>query len=298
MLMLKFNLINMRAKSLFFLFLFLSFKVVAQENLLSLLNEKNETEYASYIFKGTKIVNGQSVEITSKNELKFNIQHRFGPINSGFYNLYGLDYAQVRFSFDYGVNNWMAIGVGRSSVSKTLDGNIKIKLIRQSKGNKNFPLTVVVNSASYLNQYTFEDRKKSSFLFTNQLIYSHQILIARKVNRDFSVQVSPTFIHYNLIDNSSRQSNDNISIGIGCRYKLSNRVSVNAETFPQIYNSMNDNILSFGFDIETGGHVFQLHLSNSPAMIEPIFITETISNFFNGNIYFGFNISRVFTIKN
>ena len=288
----------MKVKSLFFLLLFLSFKVVAQENLLSLLNDKNETEYASYIFKGTKIVNGQSVEITSKNELKFNIQHRFGPINSGFYNLYGLDYAQVRFSFDYGVNNWMAIGIGRSSVSKTLDGNLKIKLIRQAKGNKNFPLTVVVNSASYLNQYTVEDRKKSSFLFTDQLIYSHQILIARKVNRDFSVQVSPTFIHYNLIDNSSRQSNDNISIGIGFRYKLSNRVSVNAETFPQIYNSMNDNVFSLGFDIETGGHVFQLHLSNSPAMIEPIFITETNSNFFNGNIYFGFNISRVFTIKN
>ena len=298
MLMLKFNLKNMKTKSIFFLFLFLSFKVVAQEKLLSLLNEKNETEYASYIFKGTKIVNGQSVEITSKNELKFNIQHRFGPINSGFYNLYGLDYAQVRFSFDYGVNEWMAIGIGRSSVSKTLDGNFKIKLIRQSKGNQNFPLTVVVNSASYLNQYTDEDRKKSYFLFTDQLIYSHQILIARKVNREFSVQVSPTFIHYNLLDRGTRKSNDNISIGIGFRYKLSNRVSLNAETFPQIYNSMNDNVLSLGFDIETGGHVFQLHLSNSPAMIEPIFITETNSNFFNGNIYFGFNISRVFTIKN
>ena len=76
----------MKVKSLFFLFLFLDLKIVAQENLLSLLNEKNETKYASYIFKGTKIVNGQSVEITSKNELKFNIQHRFGPINSGFYN--------------------------------------------------------------------------------------------------------------------------------------------------------------------------------------------------------------------
>jgi len=298
MLMLKFNLINMKVKSLFFLFLFLNFKIVAQENLLSLINEKDETEYASYIFKGTKIVNGQSVEITSKNELKFNIQHRFGPINSGFYNLYGLDYAQVRFSFDYGVNNWIAIGIGRSSVSKTLDGNLKIRLIRQAKGVKKFPLTVVVNSASYLNQYTDEDRKKSSFLFTNQLIYSHQILIARKFNRDFSVQFSPTFIHYNLLDKSSRKSNDNISIGIGFRYKLSNRVSINAETFPQIYNSMNDNVLSLGFDIETGGHVFQLHLSNSPAMIEPIFITETNSNFFNGNIYFGFNISRVFTIKN
>lgn len=288
----------MKVKSLFFLLFFLNLKIVAQENLLSLLNEKNETKYASYIFKGTKIVNGQSVEITSENELKFNIQHRFGPINSGFYNLYGLDYAKVRFSFDYGVNSWLAVGIGRSSVSKTLDGNVKIKLKRQAKGVNNFPLTIVLNSASYLKQYTSEDKKKSSFLFTDQLIYSHQILIARKVNRDFSVQISPTFIHYNLLDKTYRKSNDNISIGFGCRYKITNRVSVNAETFPQIYNSTNDNVLSFGFDIETGGHVFQLHLSNSAAMIEPIFITETNSDFFNGNIYFGFNISRVFTIKN
>jgi hypothetical protein len=88
-----------------------------------------------------------------------------------------------------------------------------------------------------------------------------------------------------------------ISLGFGAREKLTKRISVNAEYFMQINGKINNDVLSFGFDIETGGHVFQLHLSNSPAMIEPAFIHQTTGNWMDADIYFGFNISRVFTIK-
>jgi len=278
----------------------------AQSSLLSLLNEKKvgdlEPIYSSSLFKGTKIVNGQSVELPSNDVLKFNIQHRFGPLNSGLYNLYGLDYAQVRFSLEYGVKDWLALGIGRSSVSKTIDANLKARLKRQVEGSKNFPFTLVLNSAIYLQQYTSDQQASVYFSFTDQLIYAHQLLLARKINRNLSFQITPTFIHFNLIDNSqlardTENNNDNISLGVGGRQKITKRISINAETFFQLYHSTNKNVISIGFDIETGGHIFQLHLSNSPAMIEPSFITNTYGEFFNGDIYFGFNISRIFLIK-
>ena len=272
-----------------------SFLVKAQDDLLSLLDVDNESMYISSTFKGKKVVNGQSVEILSKGVLQFQIQHRFGTLNSGFYNLYGLDNSQIRLGFDYGIKDWMSIGIGRSSALKTIDVSAKIRLKRQSKGSKEFPFTLVTNSAIYVKQYRWSETKEETFELSNQLSFAHQILIARKINRDLSVQLSPTLVHYNLVNYAEK--NDRISLGFGARQKLTNRISVNAEYFMQINGKINNDVLSFGFDIETGGHVFQLHLSNSPAMIESSFIHETKGDWEQGDIYFGFNISRVFTIK-
>ncbi len=269
----------------------------AQDGLLSLLEVDNEPMYISSTFKGKKVVNGQSVEILSKGVLQFQIQHRFGPLlgQNYFYNLFGLDNSQIRLGFDYGIKDWMSVGVGRSSALKTIDASAKIRLKRQSKGSKEFPFTLVTNSAIYIKQYRWSETKEETFEVSNQLSFVHQLLIARKINRDLSVQISPTFVHYNLVNDAEK--NDRISLGFGARQKLTNRISVNAEYFIQIKEKMNNDVLSFGFDIETGGHVFQLHLSNSPAMIEPAFIHETTGDWGQGDIYFGFNISRVFTIK-
>ncbi|HIE73940.1 MAG TPA: hypothetical protein EYQ06_06735 [Flavobacteriales bacterium] len=267
----------------------------AQDGLLSLLEVDNEPMYISSTFKGKKVVNGQSVEILSKGVLQFQIQHRFGALNSGFYNLFGLDNSQIRLGFDYGIKDWMSVGLGRSSALKTIDASTKIRLKRQSKGSKEFPVTVAINSAIFIKQYRWSETKEETFELSNQLSFAHQILIARKINRDLSVQLSPTLVHYNLVNYAEK--NDRISLGFGARQKLTNRISVNAEYFMQINGKINNDVLSFGFDIETGGHVFQLHLSNSPAMIESSFIHETKGDWEQGDIYFGFNISRVFTIK-
>ena len=266
----------------------------AQNDLLSLLGSA-EPMYITSTFKGKKIVNGQSVELTSKGVLQFQIQHRFGTLNSGFYNLFCLDNSQIRLGFDYGVKDWMSVGIGRSSELKTIDASVKIKLKRQSDSDKNFPFTIATNSAVFIKQYRWIEMEEESFVFSNQLSYAHQLLIARKINRDLSIQISPTFVHYNLVKYAEK--NDRISLGFGARQKLNNRISVHTEYFMQTKAKMNNDVLSFGFDIETGGHVFQLHLSNSPAMIEPAFIHETIEDWEDGDIYFGFNISRVFTIK-
>ena len=264
----------------------------AQDNLLGMLAVSDEPNYIGYLFKGTKIVNAQSVELPAQGVLQFNIQHRFGTLNSGLYNLYGLDFAQVRLSFDYGIADWLAVSIGRSSSLKVIDANSKIRLKRQVK--EGFPVTIVLNSAAYLKQWQ-ENQVQEYFVFGNQLSYTHQILLARKINRDLTLQLSPTIVHYNLVE-MQKESHDRYSLGIGGRQKLTQRISLNAEYFYQLNEKRNNNIFSLGFDIETGGHVFQLHLSNSPAMIDSEFITQTTGEWLKGDIYFGFNISRVFTI--
>ena len=208
--------------------------------------------------------------------------------------MYGLDFSQVRLSFDYGIKDWLAVGIGRSSSLKILDANSKIRIKRQVKDG--FPFTIVVNSSVYLKQWQYDDTQKESFLLTNQISYANQILLARKINRDLTLQLSPTIVHYNVVKVKD-ELNDKYAIGIGGRQKLTKHISVNAEYFYQLNNKQNNNVLSFGFDIETGGHIFQLHFSNSPAMIDSEFITQTTGEWLKGDIYFGFNISRVFTLN-
>ena len=281
-------------KTILLVFLFLSFFVRAQDDLFSLIENDNSPVYISYLFKGTKVVNSPSVELTSNGVLQFTIQHRFGPLNSGFYNLYGLDNSQVRLGFDYGFMDWLDVGIGRSSSTKTLDANLKFRIKRQV--SKGFPFVIVLNSAFFLKQWQYSDTKLESFLLTDQFCFSNQLLIARKINRNFTIQLTPTMVHYNLVYNSD-EAHDRYSLGFGGRQKLTKRVTVNAEYFYQLNEKNNFNVLSFGFDIETGGHIFQLHLSNSSSMIVPDFVTKTKGDWLKGDIYFGFNISRVFTLK-
>ena len=281
-------------KRILLILLFCQFTVFAQDDLLQLLGDDANYKISS-TFKGVKIVNGQSVELVSKGDLLFLIQHRFGTLNSGGYNLYGLDNSQVRFGLDYGVNDWVSIGLGRSSFLKTIDANSKIKLVSQSKGEDAFPFSLVWYSSVFFKQSIWVVMQKESYFMTDQMSYAHQVLIARKMNSNLSIQLSPTLIHKNIVIEGDLHNL--LSVGLGARYKLISRVSVNAEYFLQFNEGTTINPLSVGVDIETGGHIFQLHLSNSAAMFERAFIHETNGNWLEGDIYFGFNISRVFTLN-
>ena len=273
--------------------------VYSQNDLLDILEEetKQETsnEIVTSIFKGTRILNGHSVENRKKQELEFIISHRFGRVNLGFDELFGLDQANIRFAFEYGLNDNLTIGIGRSSFEKTFDSFLKYSLIHQTKGEKSFPFAISLFgsiAAKTIKDYPPTDKRT----FAESLFYVGQVLIARKVSSDFSVQLTPTYIHRNTVK-IAEDPHDIYALGFGSRLKISKRVSLNSEYFYAFNESMSINArnsLAFGVDIETGGHVFQLILSNSITMIEKSFIAETTGNFFGGDIHFGFNLSRIF----
>ena len=300
-----------RNKILAILLILLAFsgKLLAQELMDMLKDEAPKTNYTYATFKTTRVVLGQSIESPASGTLQSVIEHNFGAINSGAYNFWGLDYSNIRLGFEYGINNWLSVGIGRSSYQKTFDGSLKAKILRQSTGKTNTPISVSFYGATFYRteKWTPSDPNRTYYSSSN-LSYIAQILIARKFSNSLSVQLTPTYIHKNFVKYRTDR-NDLLSIGIGGRYKYSQRSSVNAEYFYQIPGFVNsfksstgekakyNNCLSVGVDIETGGHVFQIRLTNAARVMERAAISETEGKWTKGDIMLGFTINRVFTIK-
>ena len=288
------------ALQLFVVFVVMWGEVRAQE-IDSLLNAITTpaTEYESATFKATRIINGHSIEQMKARQLDVRIHHRFGQMNSGSYELWGLDQSNVFFSLEYGVADWLMLGAGRTTYQKTYNSFAKVRLFRQSKGESNMPVAISLYTGIDMYTLKWSDPTRTNY-FSSRLAYVGQVLVARKFTEDLSLQITPTVIHKNLVP-LAIDNNDQFAVGVGGRYKLTNRISFNGEYFYLIEPSIvgqpkKPNSLSFGFDIETGGHVFQIILTNSVQMLERGFIGETTGRWSEGGIHLGFNISRVFTL--
>lgn len=286
------------------LLLFSALPLAAQEDttdLLSLLEQEDvteKTEYAKASFKTTRVINAQSMENVAGGVLDMKISHRFGFVSGGAYELFGLDQAYIRIGLDYGITDRLMVGWGRSNFEKTYDLFFKYKLLRQSKGKKNMPVTLSWFSSTSINTLKWQDTTRVNY-FSSRLAYTHQVILGRKFTEGTSLQIMPTMVHRNLVKNLG-ENNDVYALGIAGRQKITKRMAINAEYFYLIPGQVDDkyqNSLSLGLDIETGGHVFQLHFTNSTSMIERGFVTETVGAWSRGDIHFGFNVSRVFTIK-
>ncbi|HEX2606056.1 MAG TPA: DUF5777 family beta-barrel protein [Flavisolibacter sp.] len=272
----------------------------AQDDDMSKLIGADSTQknYVEGSFKSTRVIMSHSVEMLHPGVLDFRILHRFGNVNRGLYEFFGLDQATLRLGLDYGVSKNVTIGIGRANYKKELDGFIKYRPIQQSTGYKAIPFSLVAVAGSTITTLRPADptQKKS---FSSRLAYYGQLVVGRKFSESFTLQVMPTFLHRNVVA-STGDHNDLYAAGIGGRLKLSRRVSLNVDYY---YVANQDdgkglhNPLSLGFDIETGGHVFQLHFTNAIGMNERAFLAETSNDWGKGDIQFGFNISRAFQIK-
>jgi hypothetical protein len=279
----------------------------SQDDLLSLLGEEETTNLVTGSFKANRVVNLHSLENTAGGELDIKISHRFGFLSGGPYELFGLDQSTIRIGGDYGVSDRLMIGAGRSSYEKTYDAFAKFKLLRQSTGARKMPVTAAVLATVAIKTIKPSNPDIENFL-SNKLYYTFNAIIGRKFSEGFSLQLSPTLVHRNLVA-TLEEENDVLALGIGGRIKLSKRTTLNAEYIYVLPDQLADqggtlpgskhNSLSIGFDIETGGHVFQLHFTNSTSMIEKGFVAETDGqwNLEKLDVHFGFNISRTFTVK-
>lgn len=272
----------------------------AQEDLLNQLEKETvdpkKREIVTATFKGTHIINSQSVETPGKGTLAFLIQHRFGTLNSGAYNFFGLDQAVLRLSFEYGLSNNLTLGVGRSSQEKTFDGFVKYRAVRQTTGARAMPVSVTLFASSSVTTLKFNEPAERNT--SSRLTYAYQALIARKFSPELSVQLMPTLIHRNYVT-TAKEANDVYALGGALRQKITKRTALTADYYYMLTGNTatNRNALGLGVDIETGGHIFQLHVTNSLGMTEKFFVPETTGNFFKGDLYFGFTVARNFTVK-
>jgi opacity protein-like surface antigen len=293
---------TMRTKLMTCFLLLLSVATQAQQD-TSLLGQLSDSLTAHAkptpvkgTFKAIYLIELQTNETIAAGALNFEIQHRFGQLNSGAYNFFGLDNATLRLGLDYGITDWWTVGVGRSSYLKTFDGYTKFKLWRQMDGGSGMPISVTLMGT--ISNYT-QDFSTETYLNANyRTAYATQLILARKF-RYFSLEIVPAYIRSNLVPTTA-DKNDMFAVSGGARVKLTKRMSLDGEynyLLPnQVVSTKVYNALSFAWEMETGGHVFQLVFSNAQSMVPTQYISQTTSSWSNGGIYFGFNIARNFNI--
>lgn len=273
----------------------------AQDDLMNILNADSAklTRPASATFKGTRLINGHSVETVRGKNLDFLISHRFGRLNSGAENFFGLDEAVIRLGLEYGVSDRLTIGVGRSSNQKTVDVFAKYRVLRQSTGARSVPVSITLfASDAIVTEPTLANATGTEYFDNSERQnYTFQALIARKFSERVSLQLMPTALKVGKIPAGGDEWVT--ALGVGGRVKVSKRVALVGEYYfvpedqRRPYGSYN--ALALGFDIETGGHVFQLHFTNARGMIEKQFLTNTTGTWGKGDVHYGFNISRTFS---
>ena len=281
-----------------------AFKSVAQKpqkdtasSLLSLIESDDEINYTKYSFKTNRIINLHSLENTAAGVMDFKISHRFATIDEGIYNLFGIDQATIRIGFDFGLTDQLSVGVNRNSVKKAYDGFVKYKFLRQSTGKRNMPISAAIILGAAVETQKPDDPTRENY-FSSRLFYTTQLLIGSKLNDYITLELAPSYVHRNLVKTTD-EKNDVFALGIGGRVRLTRRMTFNAEYVYVLPNQLAPNFknsMSVGLDIETGGHVFQLHFTNSTSMSEYGFITQTENNWGKNAVRFGFNVSRVFTL--
>lgn len=277
--------------------MFLMLPAIAQESLLKEMEDSIPPgEKVTAAFKSTRVINAHSIEMLHKGNLDFRILHRFGNVNDGVKEWFGLDNASMRMSFDYGLTNNIMIGIGRSTFRKEIDYFLKARLLQQSTGPRAMPISLLVALGSTIWTESAAPYKTN---VTDRTAHYVQLIAGRKFNERFSLQLSPILLHRNLIEPWDTD-NTIFAVGGGARYKVSKRIAFTLDYHHALNGlpSKNTDPLSVGVDIETGGHVFQLHFSNVVGMNERAYVTQTTDEFFKGDIRFGFNLSRIFKVGN
>lgn len=278
------------------------FSVYSQTEVELLMKEQDSIDSRKTVpviatFESTRLEEGHSVEVSKNGNLDFRISHRFGRIDQGFYDWFGMDYANIRFGFDYGINNRWMVGLGRSSLDKEFDFYTKYKVLQQTTGEKEMPVSLSVLGELMIK--TLRSPDGQSIPFDDKLSTAAQLLLARKFSGVISAQIMPIWVHYEKTPMEG-DPNDIFSVGLGTSIRFTKRMRLNVEYYPLFSgNKISGTVspLTVGCDIETGGHVFQLFVSNSVGTNERLFVTQTYDRWDKGQLHIGFNILRVFSLK-
>ncbi len=281
-----------------FLMTLLCTGVFAQDDLLMQLQKDQSPvpEKVIATFKGNKIINIQTNETVKKKNLDFRVNHLFGNIGKesggGIHTLYGFDQSNdIRIALQYGVSDKFTVGVSRCKRNENLEGLLKYRVLEQSTDDK-IPLAISVFGNTTLTTKSGELVDK----FEHRLTYCSQVIFARKFSSHFSFEIVPSYLHCNYVLENDK--NDLVSLGAGARYKFTRSASIIADYFftSERKNLFEDhfNPIGFGFEIETGGHVFTVMFTNASGILENDFLANTVDDWMKGGIKFSFIISRMF----
>jgi hypothetical protein len=265
-------------------------------------------------WKDTRLINIQTTKTADPNVMVFRIMHRFGNMGSsggGFPTLYGFDVASdIYFSFEYGLTNNLEIGLGRSEEQQLIDVMAKYRLLTQTASGMPISLAfyedagVTPEASSVL----YADAISPSQHFADRLFYLSQLLLDRRFGNRISAELSAGFSYRNYVlasvnpNNGSTDQNGVPFVGAGGRIMLTKHASIVFDYFYIIspFRTNNSpsysNAFSVGYEVETGGHVFEINLSNASSINENNIIPYTTDSWGAGAFKLGFSISRAFNL--
>lgn len=276
---------------------------------LGCINGLSAQDLVYKTFKDTRVINSQSTETLGKRKLDIRIGHRFGDLAGdagGWPTFYGLENASdVSIGAEYGVTDRFMVGLSRTKGAATLkqliNPMIKYKLLQQKTDGA--PLSIAafgIASISTMQKNETNPEALNFFeTFSHRVVYTAQFIFARKFSDQFSLQATPSITHRNLAPFG--ESNDIFSFGLASRFQVSKVMAVLLDaTIPlaETHTAENGYYVPFGIGLEfdTGGHVFQINLTNARGMAEPDYIPNTRSSWGDGEFRLGFTISRLFNL--
>jgi hypothetical protein len=247
------------------------------------------------IFLSKNIAGLGTVQLLQKGDLNSMIQHNFGDVRGGIDTFFGVDEgANVRIAFAYGLTNDINIGIGRTSREDNIDFGLDYRLLHQTKSD-NIPISLVLKG----NLGIRTQKEAFSLTFQERLNYLGSVMIGRKFSESFSFQISPMISHFNTVvkrDTNTELYNTVYGLGFAGRIKLNERKSLSFEYLPVIGDRITNtkNHAALVYELETGGHVFQMFFMSGRWFTEQHLLTRTETDFFEPNFRFGFNVNRVF----
>jgi hypothetical protein len=266
----------------------------AQDDLLKEIDTTWATSSTGNAFKGLQICSMQSTKTAAKKEFYAVVSHRFGDLQHGLDNFFGLDNALTKIGVIYGLTDWLSVAGSRHTYNKTYELAAKYRLALQKEGGS--PVTIVGYNTWDINS-ELEKELYPNLKAADRFAFSTQLLISRKFSEAISAEIAPVYVHKNLYE-PLYEEKDQFLVAAGGRCKITKRMSINLEYAARVNTpestTLYKNPLTVGLDIETGGHVFQLVFSNSQPMNDVSYYTNAAGNWGKGSAYFGFNMYRVF----
>lgn len=303
---------------LIFIFIFFNAAYAQEDEFIESMHDQGKKKVYN-TFNGMRLINVNTTKTLEKGKLDFLITHRFGNISGGFHSLWGFDNAaNIRLAFNYGITDKLMVGVGRSKVREHIDGFVRYRFIEQKE--KGVPVSVAfqgntafspMKSLVLYSESVSEDPPTDFQKWEHRLSYTSQLIVGTKLSPYLSLELAPTFVYRNYVP-SVRLSNGEVisdenelfSLGAGAKVQVSHTVSIVLDYFHTFSNYRKkieeDGLGSYyppigiGVELKTGGHIFFLNFTNSVGIIENDIIPYTHSSWEEGDIKFGFTISRKF----
>ena len=274
------------------------------QSLLDKLNKEfpNKPIYEIATFKTTRIGLGHSIETRKKGALEISLYNRYWDIPNFKGQRFLADKVSTRYGLDYSFTDNLTIGFGYTNHDKIIDGFVKYKLLKQRKSKKKLPISITFLQAfSHRKIANANANLYSGNTSSNKYAFTSQVLIGRKMNSKFSLQITPTFIHREA-SSVTNDPNNQFAIAFGGRHKIGGHASIVSEYY-YVANPLKSfttyNAFMVGVNWELSHLLLQFHFTNARNFVEDTFITQTKNNFNakDGNFHFGFNATFVLHTK-